>query len=74
MNLKLLFCALFGHDFSEHWVEREMFKGKEFIVEQHDYCSNCGLAKVDRSGRLELYKLKSREVSNDKQNYVGFEG
>lgn len=54
-RFKEFYCVLFGHEFNEHYQEKE----GELVLEEHFSCVNCGLSTIDISGRLQKYAMEN---------------
>ena len=61
MNLKAIYCGLFGCDFNETHTKTEPYNGKYYVVEERKKCEMCGLWDIDDTGGLGLYNLKYNE-------------
>lgn len=61
-RIRLLYCLLFGHEFNEHWENRDDYKGRQHLIEWGQTCSVCGLSYIDKSGMIRLYDLKQSDL------------
>jgi len=52
-RFKELYCVIFGHEFGEHYYEREAPDG--FVLEHRATCINCRISIIDISGRMRRY-------------------